>query len=197
MVLISSNCFKIPGISCILWLWLYLKISCNFCWYSHIFFLYWYSQWINCYNSSRLKLMLIFLADLLFYCYIINSYKGYQHNIPRDIDTTSQGISTKSQGISTRVLVDIPFNFVDIPCDNLLISLLTLLISLLISQCNKIDKHFNFVHILRDIVLISLISPRILCWYPVGYCVDSSWDILLILLIIIVVVSHPSLLIFL
>lgn len=164
------------------------------------FFRYWYSQWINCYNSSRLKLMLIFLADLLFYCYIINSYKGYQHNIPRDIDTTSQGISTKSQGISTRVLVDIPFNFVDIPCDNLLISLLTLLISLLISQwnINKIEKHFNFVHIPRDILLISLISPRILCWYPVGYCVDSSWDILLISLITIdEVVSHPSLLIFL
>lgn len=200
MVLISSNCFKIPGSSSILWLWLYLKISCNFCWCSLIFFLYWYSQWINCYNSSRLKLMLIFLADLLFYCYIINSYKGYQHNIPRDIDTTSQGISTKSQGISTRVLVDIPFNFVDIPCDNLLISLLTLLISLLISQwnINKIDKHFNLVHIPRDIVLISLISPRILCWYPVGYCVDSSWDILLIPLITIdEVVSHPSLLIFL
>lgn len=193
MVLISSNCFKIPGISCILWLWLYLKISCNFCWYSHIFFLYWYSQWINCYNSSRLILMLSFLADLLFYCYIINSYKGYQHNIPRDIDTTSQGIST-------RVLVDIPFNFVDIPCDNLLISLLTLLISLLISQwnINKIDKHFHFVHIPRDIVLISLISPRILCWYPVEYCVDSSWDILLIPLITIdEVVSHPSLLMFL
>lgn len=200
MVLISSNCFKIPGSSSILWLWIYLKISCNFCWYSLIFLIYWYSQWIKCYNSSRLKLMLIFLADLLFYCYIINSYKGYQHNIPRDIDTTSQGISTKSQGISTRVLVDIPFNFVDIPCDNLLISLLTLLISLLISQwnINKIDKHFNFVHILRDIVLISLISPSILCWYPVGYCVDSSWDILLIPLITIdEVVSHPSLLIFL
>lgn len=150
------------------------------------FFRYWYSQWINCYNSSRLKLMLIFLADLLFYCYIINSYKGYQHNIPRDIDTTSQGISTKSQGISTRVLVDIPFNFVDIPCDNLLISLLTLLISLLISQwnINKIDKHFNFVHIPRDIVLISLISPqdfvlisrRILCWYLLGYFVDIPYN---------------------
>lgn len=118
--------------------------------------------------------------------------KGYRHNIPRE--------TTKSQGILTRVLVDIPFNFVDIPCDNLLISLLTLLISLLISQwnINKIDKHFNFVHILRDIVLISLISPRILCWYPVGYCVDSSWDILLIPLITIDEdVSHPSLLIFL
>lgn len=126
---------------------------------------------------------------------------GNQHNILRDIDTTSQGISTKSQGISTKVLVDIPFNYVDIPCDNLLISLLTLLISLLISQwnINKIDiKHFNFVHILRDIVLISLISPRILCSYPVGYCVDSSWDILLIPLITIDEdVSHPSLLIFL
>lgn len=171
MVLISSNCFKIPGISSILWLWLYLKISCNFCWYSLIFFLYWYSQWIKCYNSSRLKLMLIFLADLLFYCYIINSYKGYQHNIPRDIDTTS-----------------------------MLISLLTLLISLLISQwnINKIDKHFNFVHIPRDIVLISLISSRILCWYPLGYYVDISWDILLISLITIdEVVSHPSLFIFL
>lgn len=143
--------------------------------------------------------MLIFLADLLFCCYIINSYKGYQHNIPRDIDTTSQRISKKSQGISTRVLVDIPFNFVDIQCDNFLISLLTLLISLLISQwnINKIEKHFNFVHIPRDILLISLLSPRILCWYPVGYCVDSSWDILLILLIIIGVVSHPSLLNFL
>lgn len=202
MVLISSNCFKIPGSSSILWLWIYLKISCNFCWYSLIFLIYWYSQWIKCYNSSRLKLMLIFLADLLFYCYIINSYKGYQHNIPRDIDTTSKGISTKSQEISTRVLVlvDIPFNFVDIQCDNLLISLLTLLISLLISQwnINKIDKHFNFVHFPRDIVLISLISPRILCWYPLGYYVDISWDILLIPLITIdEVVSHPSLLIFL
>lgn len=168
--------------------------------FPYFIFLYWYSQWIKCYNSSRLKLMLIFLADLLFYCYIINSYKGYQHNIPRDIDTTSQGISTKSQRISTRVLFDIPFNFDDIPCDNLLISLLTLLISLLISQwnINKIDKHFNLVHIPRDIVLISLISPRILCWYPVGYCVDSSWDILLISLITIdEVVCHPSLLIFL
>lgn len=187
-VLISSNCFKIPGSSSILWLWLYLKISCNFCWYSLIFFRYWYSQWINCYNSSRLKLMLIFLADLLFYCYIINGCRGCQHSVPGDVDTASRGISTKSQGISTRVLVDIPFNFVDILCDNLLISLLTLLISLLISQwnINNIDKHYNLVHIPRssgycvdipyipqDIVLISL---GMLCWCLLGCFVDIPYN---------------------
>lgn len=132
------------------------------------FFLHWYSQWINCYNSSKLKLMLIFLADLLFYCYIINGYRGYQHGVPGDVDTASQGISTKSQGISTRVLVDIPFNFVDIPCDNLLISLLTLLISLLISQWI-----INKIHLIN--ILTLFISLGILCWYPLyppGFCVD-------------------------
>lgn len=125
----------------------------------------------------------------------------------RDINTISQGISTQHpkgyqqnpKGFQQGFLLISLLTF-DIPCDNLLISLLTLLISLLISQwnINKIDKHFNLVLIPRDILLISLISPRILCWYPVEYCVDSSWDILLIPLITIdEVVSHPSLLIFL
>lgn len=155
-MLISSNCFKIPGSSSIVSCYsltvtvIISKISCNVCWYSLIFFLYWYSQWIYCFNSSRLKLMLIFLADLLFYCYYISI-------VIRDINTISQEMST-------RFLVDIPFNLVDIPRDNLLISLLTLLISLLISQGN-----------IKITILTLFISLGILCWYPLyppGYCVD-------------------------
>lgn len=155
-MLISSNCFKIPGSSSIVSCYsltvtvIISKISCNVCWYSLIFFLYWYSQWIYCFNSSRLKLMLIFLADLLFYCYYISI-------VIRDINTISQEMST-------RFLVDIPFNLVDIPRDNLLISLLTLLISLLISQGN-----------IKITILTLFISLGILCWYslyPPGYCVD-------------------------